>query len=146
MPPSRPRWGEHGRSFSVVAGEIKNLANQAREATGQVRTILGDIQKGINTSVMLTEEVVKRVDSGKKQSDVAERTIQHMAESLKDSIQAFQQITAATNGGTRRAADAAQRQRRAGCHTWPGSGARRLRHLSENVKPGPDDPDGGEDS
>ena len=89
--------GEHGRSFSVVASEIKNLANQAKEATGQVRSILGDIQKGINTSVMLTEEVVKRVESGKKQSDVADRTIRHMADSLNDSIQAFQQIIAATN-------------------------------------------------
>ena len=46
---------------------------------------------------MLTEEVVKRVDSGKKQTDTVERTIQHMAESLNSSIQAFQQITAATN-------------------------------------------------
>ena len=45
---------------------------------------------------MLTEEVVKRVDSGKKQSDVVERTIRHMAESLNASVQAFQQITAAT--------------------------------------------------
>jgi methyl-accepting chemotaxis protein len=89
--------GEHGRSFSVVASEIKNLANQAKEATAQVRTILGGIQKGINTSVMLTEEVVKRVESGKKQSDIAERTIHHMAQSLNESIQAFQQITAATN-------------------------------------------------
>jgi methyl-accepting chemotaxis protein len=89
--------GEQGRSFAVVANEIKNLADQAKQATGKVRTILGDIQKGINTSVMLTEEVVKRVDSGKKQSDVVERTIQHMAESLTSSIQAFQQITAATN-------------------------------------------------
>src|SRR6185295_7374292 len=70
--------GEHGRSFSVVAGEIKNLAHQAKEATGQVRSILGDIQKGINTSVMLTEEVVKRVGSGKTQSDISERTIRHM--------------------------------------------------------------------
>jgi methyl-accepting chemotaxis protein len=61
-----------------------------------VRSILGDIQKGINTSVMLTEEVVKRVDSGKKQTDVVERTIRYMAESLNSSIQAFQQITAAT--------------------------------------------------
>ncbi len=88
--------GEHGRTFAVVANEIKNLADQAKEATGKVRSILGDIQKGINTSVMLTEEVVKRVDSGKKQSDVVERTIRHMAESLSASIQAFQQITAAT--------------------------------------------------
>jgi methyl-accepting chemotaxis protein len=88
--------GEQGRTFAVVANEIKNLADQAKAATGKVRSILGDIQKGINTSVMLTEEVVKRVDSGKKQSDVVERTIRHMAESLNSSIQAFQQITAAT--------------------------------------------------
>jgi methyl-accepting chemotaxis protein len=88
--------GEQGRSFAVVANEIKNLADQAKEATGKVRSILGDIQKGINTSVMLTEEVVKRVDSGKKQTDVVERTIRYMAESLNSSIQAFQQITAAT--------------------------------------------------
>ena len=89
--------GEHGRTFSVVANEIKNLADQAKEATGKVRSILGDIQKGINTSVMLTEEVVKRVNSGKNQSDIVERTIRHMAESLNSSIQAFQQITAATS-------------------------------------------------
>ena len=88
--------GEQGRTFSVVANEIKNLADQAKDATGKVRTILGDIQKGINTSVMLTEEVVKRVNSGKKQSDVVEQTIRHMAESLNASVQAFQQITAAT--------------------------------------------------
>jgi methyl-accepting chemotaxis protein len=88
--------GEHGRTFAVVANEIKNLADQAKDATGRVRSILGDIQKGINTSVMLTEEVVKRVSSGKKQSDIVERTIRHMAESLNSSIQAFQQITAAT--------------------------------------------------
>jgi methyl-accepting chemotaxis protein len=88
--------GEQGRTFAVVANEIKNLADQAKDATGKVRTILSDIQKGINTSVMLTEEVVKRVDSGKKQADVVERTIKHMAESLNSSIQAFQQITAAT--------------------------------------------------
>ncbi len=89
--------GEHGRRFSVVAAELKNLADQSKAATVQVRTILGDIQKGINTSVMLTEETVKRVELGKQQSDVAERTIRQMAESTVGSVQAFQQIVAATN-------------------------------------------------
>src|SRR5581483_11854926 len=53
--------GEYGRSFAVVASEMKNLADQSKEATVQVRSILGDIQKRINGSVMLTEESVKRV-------------------------------------------------------------------------------------
>jgi methyl-accepting chemotaxis protein len=86
--------GEHGRSFSVIASEVKNLADQSREATVQVRSILGDIQKGINSSVMLSEEAVKRVDSGKQQADVADRTIRQMTEGILQSVQAFQQIVA----------------------------------------------------
>jgi methyl-accepting chemotaxis protein len=89
--------GEQGRSFSVIAGEVKNLADQSREATVQVRVILGDIQKGINRSVMLTEEAVKRVESGKRQTDVADRTIRTMTENIQQSVQAFQQIVAGSN-------------------------------------------------
>jgi methyl-accepting chemotaxis protein len=89
--------GEHGRSFTVIASEVKNLADQSREATVQVRVILGDIQKGINSSVMLTEEAVKRVDSGKQQADVANRTIRTMTDSIQQSVQAFQQIVAGSN-------------------------------------------------
>jgi methyl-accepting chemotaxis protein len=55
--------GEQGSRFAVVAGEMKSLADQAKDSTVQVRTILGDIQKGINSSVLLTEEAVKRVSS-----------------------------------------------------------------------------------
>jgi methyl-accepting chemotaxis protein len=89
--------GEHGRSFSVVAGEIKNLADQSKAATVQVKTILGDIQKEINTSVMLTEEAVKRVDLGRHQADLAASAIRNMAASIDQSVQAFQQIVAGTN-------------------------------------------------
>jgi methyl-accepting chemotaxis protein len=89
--------GEHGRTFSVVASEIKNLADQSKEATVQVRSILGEIQKGINSSVMLTEEAVKRSESGKQQADVADRTIRQLTESVQQSVQAFQQIVAGAN-------------------------------------------------
>ncbi len=89
--------GEHGRSFSVVAGEIKNLADQSKAATVQVKTILGDIQKEINTSVMLTEEAVKRVDLGKHQADMAASAIRSLAANIDESVQAFQQIAAGTN-------------------------------------------------
>ena len=89
--------GEHGRSFAVVAGEIKNLAGQSKAATIQVKTILGDIQKEINTSVMLTEEAVKRVDLGKHQADMAASAIRNMAANIDQSVQAFQQIVAGTN-------------------------------------------------
>jgi methyl-accepting chemotaxis protein len=86
--------GEHGRSFSVVAGEMKNLADQSKQATVQVRSILGDIQKAITSSVMLTEEAVKRVESGRQQAEVADRTIRQLTGNIQQSVQAFQQIVA----------------------------------------------------
>lgn len=89
--------GEQGRGFSVVASEMKNLADQAKGATVQVRSILEEIQKGINRSVMLTEEAGKRVELGREQVDVAEGTIRQMASSIQESVQVFQQIVAGTN-------------------------------------------------
>lgn len=88
--------GEQGNRFSVVANEIKNLADQAKESTVEVRTILGEIQRGINSSVMLTEEAVKRVESGKQKADVTEQTIRQMASTTQESVEAFQQIIGAT--------------------------------------------------
>lgn len=88
---------ESGRRFSVVANEIKNLADQAKEATSQVRGILEQTQKGINTSVMLTEEALKRVETGRERTNVSEQVIRQMASNIQDSVHAFQQIVGATN-------------------------------------------------
>ena len=87
--------GEQGNRFSVVAQEMKNLSDQAKDSTVQVRTILGDIQKGINSSVMLTEEAVKRVEIGRQQADLAEQTIRQTARTTLESVQAFEQIIGA---------------------------------------------------
>jgi methyl-accepting chemotaxis protein len=84
--------GENGRAFAVVASEMKNLAAQSKQATVQVRSILGDIQKAITSSVMLTEEAVKRVETGRQQADVADRTIRELTDNIEESVRAFQQI------------------------------------------------------
>ena len=89
--------GENGRSFAVVASEMKTLADQAKDATLQVRSILGDIQRGINSSVMLTEEAVKRVAAGKERTDITQQTITGISGQIQESVQTFQQIIASTN-------------------------------------------------
>ncbi|WP_342111531.1 methyl-accepting chemotaxis protein [Methylobacterium sp. SI9] len=89
--------GESGRSFSVVASEMKLLADQAKAATGQVRGILGEIQRGINTSVMLTEEAVKRAAAGKTRSDTTQRTIEEITAKIEEGTQVFQQVIASAN-------------------------------------------------
>ena len=88
---------DQGRRFSVVANEMKNLADQAKEATSQVRGILEQTQKGINTSVMLTEEALKRVETGRERTTVSEHVIRQMSDNIQESVHAFQQIVGATN-------------------------------------------------
>ncbi|ACB79524.1 methyl-accepting chemotaxis protein [Methylorubrum populi] len=89
--------GEQGLAFTVVASEMKLLADQAKAATVQVRGILGEIQRGINASVMLTEEAVKRAAAGKARTASTVRTIEEMAARVEESMQTFQQIVASTN-------------------------------------------------
>ncbi|HVU24666.1 MAG TPA: methyl-accepting chemotaxis protein, partial [Opitutus sp.] len=63
--------GEHGKGFAIVAQEVKSLAEQSKQATGQVRSILNDIQKATTAAVMATEQGSKAVEAGVKQSTQA---------------------------------------------------------------------------
>lgn len=56
--------GEHGRGFAVVALEIRTLAEQSKQATQQVRSILGEIQKASHSAAMVTEEGSKAATDG----------------------------------------------------------------------------------
>lgn len=88
--------GEHGRGFSVVAQEIKNLAEQSRMATNQVRTILNDIQKATTAAVLATEQGSKAVEAGEKQMGAAKESIQVLATSVVEASQAATQIAASS--------------------------------------------------
>jgi methyl-accepting chemotaxis protein len=88
------RAGEHGKGFAVVAGEVKSLADQSKKATGQVRQILGDIQKATNTAVLSTEEVTKGVTSATQMAGQASDTIKTLADTLTETARAVTQITA----------------------------------------------------
>ncbi|MFA7348326.1 MAG: methyl-accepting chemotaxis protein [Desulfurivibrionaceae bacterium] len=86
--------GEQGKGFAVVAQEVKSLADQSKEATAQVRMILGDIQKATNAAVLATEQGSKAVESGVKQSREAGEAIRQMGESIEESAEAALQIAA----------------------------------------------------
>jgi methyl-accepting chemotaxis protein len=89
------RAGEAGRGFAVVASEVRALAEQSRAATAQVKEILTEIQRGVNTAVMLTEEGMKGADAGVKLAQGSGESLQRLAESVGESAQAALQIAAA---------------------------------------------------
>ncbi len=91
------RAGEAGRGFAVVAAEVRALAEQSRMATDQVRELLTEIQRGVNTAVMATEEGIKGADRGVQLTHTAGEAIKLLAESVAESAQAAAQIAAAAN-------------------------------------------------
>ena len=90
------RAGEQGKGFAVVAQEIRNLAEQSKQATGRIKGILSDIQKAMNAAVLATEQGTKSVEAGVKQSAVAGESIRTLADSITESAQAAIQILAST--------------------------------------------------
>ncbi|HDQ44062.1 MAG TPA: methyl-accepting chemotaxis protein [bacterium] len=84
--------GEQGKGFAVVAMEVKSLAEQSRQATVRVRSILDDIQKATGGAVMVTEQGSKAVDSGVQMSSNASDSIQRLANSVTEAAQATTQI------------------------------------------------------
>ena len=88
--------GEQGKGFAVVAQEVKSLAEQSKQATAQVRTILMDIQKATGAAVMATEQGTKAVEAGVKQSREAGESIRMLTESITEAAQAATQIAASS--------------------------------------------------
>lgn len=90
------RAGEQGKGFTVVAQEIKLLAEQSKQATTQVRDILNDVQKATSAAVMATEQGSKAVEVCVKQSAQAGEAIKVLAESSTEAAQTATQIVASS--------------------------------------------------
>ncbi len=94
------RAGEEGKGFAVVALEVRNLADQNREATVQVREILGEIQRATNAAVMVTEEGSKGVDQGQTLVNKAGDSIRDLSHAIEEAALAAMQIAASTRQQT----------------------------------------------
>ena len=90
------RAGEEGKGFAVVAMEVRQLAEQSREATARVRDILGEIQQATNTAVMVTEEGSKVAENGVTLVEQAGNVIDELSNALEEAAQLSIQIVAST--------------------------------------------------
>lgn len=87
------RAGEQGKGFAVVAQEIRNLAEQSKQSTSQVRLILQDIQNFVNSAVLSTEQASKALEDGIKTANQAGEVITELAKSIELAFDASLQIT-----------------------------------------------------
>jgi methyl-accepting chemotaxis protein len=89
--------GEQGKGFAVVAAEVRNLAEQSKQATSKVRSILGSIQKATNAAVLATEQGSKGVEAGLGLALRAGQVIGQLVEVIQQAAQAAQQIAASAH-------------------------------------------------
>ena len=84
--------GEHGRGFAVVAMEMRNLAEQSKQAAVQIRSILSEIQKGARDAAAATDEGAKRAGSAMALQRGAGEAITGLALVIRESALAARQI------------------------------------------------------
>ena len=85
--------GDFGKGFAVVAHEIHNLAQQSKQATGTIRTILTDIQRGVSSTVVSAERGSNTVADAVRLTTDARKAIEVLTRSIADSSHEAIEIT-----------------------------------------------------
>lgn len=85
--------GEHGKGFGVVAGQIKHLAKESKQATEQIATLLSDIRNAATVAVAAAQQGCERMDSGVARSVRAGEAIGELSESVAAAAHSAGQIS-----------------------------------------------------
>jgi len=88
--------GEYGERFSVVAEEVRRLAERSRESVDSVRSHLDEFSGSIRGVVVATEEGSKAASQVLHQSRSSEEAISQLRSALSETAQAAREISLAT--------------------------------------------------
>ena len=91
------RSGEHGKGFSLVAREIRRLADQSIQATNQVQSILENTTEATNQAVRITEKGHQKMESGLSDIKSSGDNLKQLADMVKENSAAVRQIATAVN-------------------------------------------------
>ena len=114
------RFGKKGQAFAIVAKEMRNLAEQSREATLRVRDILTEIQRATNTAVMVTKEGSQSAQDGMDLASRAGEAIRDLSATIEKAAEAATHIASTTyqqTTGMKRLAEAMQTIKQASTQT-----------------------------
>jgi methyl-accepting chemotaxis protein len=88
--------GEHGRRFSVVAEEVRRLAQRSQESVESVRNLLDEFAGSIRTTVVATEEGSTEAARVLERARAAEAAIEDLRGASSDSARVAREISLAT--------------------------------------------------
>jgi len=90
------RAGEAGKGFSVVAIEIRKLAESVVDSTSEIEAIMTEIQGAANDLVLSTEQELKQVQAGVELANVTGDSLEQILETIEQTTVAAKEISAAT--------------------------------------------------
>jgi len=72
------RAGEAGRGFSVVASEIRNLAENTKASVGRISDIISQVQKGVVRMTDKMQEGLDQLERGNEMADSTRKSFQEI--------------------------------------------------------------------
>jgi methyl-accepting chemotaxis protein len=84
--------GEFGRGFSVVASEMKTLADQSKKAAQRIRDIVAEVQRGTADAVRTVETGRERVQEALEPVGTMMPKVEQLALQVDESGQSLKQI------------------------------------------------------
>ncbi len=92
--------GEAGQRFTVVADEIRKLAEKAMEATKETQVMIEDIQRTSSTTIMVTEDGIKAIDEGLLLFEGVLKSFQKIIKLVKARVETIRKIDESTRQQT----------------------------------------------
>ena len=88
--------GEAGKRFSVVAAEIRRLADSVTDSTGEIEKKVGEIQESINRLVVTSEKGAAGINQGLDESSRTAEFLRALVDGASETTSAAQQISLST--------------------------------------------------
>ncbi|MCQ4241667.1 methyl-accepting chemotaxis protein [Stutzerimonas stutzeri] len=89
------RAGEQGRGFAVVADEVRNLAQKTQQATGEIQSMIQQLQSGTRNVVEVMESSQNRTLDSVAQADEAARALETITQAVSQINDMNNQIASA---------------------------------------------------
>jgi methyl-accepting chemotaxis protein len=99
------RAGEHGQGFTVVAEEVRKLAERAAAATKEVERLIAGIQSDVNEAVTGMERQVERLDVQTAAASQAEHALERVNGVTSEATVMLENISGAATAQLERATD-----------------------------------------
>ena len=90
------RAGEYGKGFSVVAEEMRRLAEKSREFADEATTIIEDIQRDGVTLLYSMEKEIKEITEGKKSIGTTIDALEGIVKGITNMVEDIRAISAYT--------------------------------------------------